>query len=79
MKKNNDFIQLESNCKWPHVEVDLANLPENPSLRKKMCDYHPSDKDQIWRAFLQKWACQPFDHDFPRKKFGTTMCRFNQA
>jgi hypothetical protein len=33
MKKNNNFIEIESNFK--RVEVDLANMPENPSLRKK--------------------------------------------
>jgi hypothetical protein len=44
-----------------------------------MSDYHPTDRDQIRRAYLQKGACQPFDHDFPRKKFGTTMRRFNPA
>jgi hypothetical protein len=35
MKKNNDSIKLQSNSKRPRVEVDLANLPRNPSLRKK--------------------------------------------
>jgi hypothetical protein len=79
MKKNNDSIELESNSKRPRIEVDLTNLPGDPSLRKKMCDYHPSDRDQIRRAFLQKGPCQPFNHDFPRKEFGKTMRRFNPA
>jgi hypothetical protein len=35
MKKNNDSIELESNYKRPRVEVDLTNLPGDPSLRKK--------------------------------------------
>jgi hypothetical protein len=35
MKKNNDSIELESNSKRPRVEVDLINLPGDPSLRKK--------------------------------------------
>ena len=47
MKKNNDFIELESNSKRPRVEVDLANLLRDPSLRKKkICDYHSNDRDQ---------------------------------
>jgi hypothetical protein len=79
MKKNNDFIELESNFKRPRIEVDLANLHGNLSLRKKVCDYHPSDRDQIRIAFLQKRACQPFNHDFPRKEFGKTMRRFNST
>jgi hypothetical protein len=44
-----------------------------------MCDYHPSDRDQIRRAVLQKGPCQPFNHDFLRKEFGKTMRRFNPA
>jgi hypothetical protein len=43
-----------------------------------MYDYHPSDKDQIRRAFLQKGVCQPFNHDFLIKEFGKTMRHFNQ-
>jgi hypothetical protein len=35
MKKNNNSIEVESNFKRPCVEVDLANLPGDPSLRKK--------------------------------------------
>jgi hypothetical protein len=35
MKKNNDSIKVESNSKRPHVEVNLTNLPEDLSLRKK--------------------------------------------
>jgi hypothetical protein len=44
-----------------------------------MFDYHPSDRNQIRRAFLQKGPCQPFNHDFLRKEFGKTMRRFNPA
>jgi hypothetical protein len=83
MKKNNDFIELESNSKRLRVEIDLTNLLGDPSLRKIKCDYHPSDKNQIRRAFLQKKkkkrAYQPFNHGFLRKEFGKTMCRFNPA
>jgi hypothetical protein len=35
MKKNNDSIEVESNSKRPRVEVNLTNLPGDPSLRKK--------------------------------------------
>ena len=79
MKKNIDSIELESNSKLPRVELDLTNLLGNSSLRKKMCDYHPSDRNQIRRAFLQKGPCQPFNDDFPRKEFGKTMRHFNLA
>jgi hypothetical protein len=36
-------------------------------------------KDQIRIAFLQKRACQLFNHDFPIKEFEKTMRRFNSA
>jgi hypothetical protein len=57
MKKNNDSIKFQSNSKRPRVEVDLANLSKDPYLRKKFCDYHPSNRDQIRRAYLQIIAC----------------------
>jgi hypothetical protein len=58
MKKNNDSIEVESNSKQPRVEVDLVNLPEDHSLRKK-CDYHSSDRDQIQRAFYKNELINP--------------------
>jgi hypothetical protein len=76
MKKNNDFIELESNSKRFRVEIDLTNLLEDPSLRKIKCDYHPSDKNQIRK---KKTAYQPFNHGFLRKEFEKTMCCFNSA
>jgi hypothetical protein len=54
-------------------------LPRDPSLRKKICDYHPSDRDQIRRVYLQIGACQPFEHDLPKKEIGKTMRCFNLA
>ena len=52
--EKNDSIDLQSNSKRARIEVDLANLPGDPCFRKKMCNYHPSDRDQIRRAYLQK-------------------------
>jgi hypothetical protein len=77
IEKNNDSINLQSNSKQPRVKVNLANLPGDPYFIKKMYDYHPSDRDQIRKAYIQKGACQPFDEDFLIKKFSTTMRRFN--
>ena len=77
MKKNTDSIKLQSNSKRSRVKVDLANLPKDSCLRKKIYDYHPSDRDQIRRAYLQIGACQPFKHDFPKKEIGKTMRCFN--
>jgi hypothetical protein len=35
MENNNDSIELQSNFKHARVEVDLANSPIDPYLRKK--------------------------------------------
>jgi hypothetical protein len=36
------------------LEFELEKLPNDPGLRPKMSDYHPSDKDEIRRYYLQK-------------------------
>jgi len=77
--ENNDPIELQSNSKWACIEIDLANLPTDSCLRKKIYDYHPSDTDKIQRAYLQKRHCQPFDHNFSQTQFGKTWHRFNPA
>jgi hypothetical protein len=56
MENNNDSIELQSNSKRACVKVDLANLPIDPCLRKKISDYHINDRDQIQRTYLQKKA-----------------------
>jgi hypothetical protein len=75
--ENNDLIELQSNSKRVHIEVDLVNLPIDHCLRKKIYDYHHSDRDKIQRAYLQKRPCQPFDHNFSQTQFRKTWRRFN--
>lgn len=66
-----------SNPKRTRIEVDVANLPTDPGLRIKICNYHPNERDQIRRHYLQNKPCQPVDHDFPQSQFGKTKRRFN--
>jgi len=77
--KNNDSIELQSSSKWARIKVDLANLPTDHCLRKKIYDYHPSDRDNIWKAYLQEGPCQPFEHNFPQTQFGKISRRFNPS
>lgn len=79
MARNNYFSELQSNSKQDCVEINLANLPVDPFLRKKKKTHfhHLSDRDQIRRAYLQKWHCQLIDHDFSQTQFGKAWCRFN--
>jgi hypothetical protein len=45
--KNNESIEVQSNFKRVRIEIDLINLPSDPCLRKKIFDYHPSDRDKV--------------------------------
>ena len=57
--------ESRSNHKRTHIEVDVANLPTDPGSRIKISNYHPNERDQIRRHYLQNKPCQPVDHDFP--------------
>jgi hypothetical protein len=50
--ENNDSIEVQSNSKRTRIEVDLANVPTDPYLRKKNYDYYISDRDNIRRTYL---------------------------
>jgi hypothetical protein len=45
--KNNESIEVQSNFKRVRIEIDLINLSSDPCLRKKIFDYHPSDRDKV--------------------------------
>ncbi|XP_058741882.1 uncharacterized protein LOC131614290 [Vicia villosa] len=59
------------------LKVDLNNLPADLGERKQISCYHPNDRDNIRRAYLQKGPCQPRDHDFPKRKIGPLFRKFN--
>ncbi|PNX72121.1 zinc finger MYM-type protein 1-like [Trifolium pratense] len=42
-----------------------------------MLCYHPNDRDEIRRAYLQKGPCQPKEHNFPQRQFGSSLRKFN--
>ena len=48
-------------------------------LRIKISNYHPNERDQIRRNYLQSKPCQPVDHDFPQSQFSKTKCQFNPS
>ena len=39
--------------------------------------YHPNDRDEVRRAYLQKGPCQPRCHDFQQRNIGGRLCWFN--
>ena len=69
--------ESRSNPKRIRIEVNVANLSTNPGLRIKISNYHPNERDQIRKHYLQNKPCQPVDHDFPQSQFGKTKRRFN--
>jgi hypothetical protein len=53
-------IKLGPSLEKKFLEFDLEMLPSDPGLRPKMADYHPSDREEIRRYYLQKGPCQRF-------------------
>ena len=61
------------------IRLELNNIPSDLALQPKILPYHPNDKDEIRRAYIQKGSCQPFPHNFPQRDISGLMCRFNPA
>jgi hypothetical protein len=51
--------KLDSSMKKRFLEFDLEMLPNDPGLRPRIADYHPSDRDEIRRYYFLKGPCQP--------------------
>ncbi|KAJ9558142.1 hypothetical protein OSB04_012756 [Centaurea solstitialis] len=64
--------QSSSTSSMP-MEVDLNDLPRDPSERKKITEYHPNQIDKIRQKYLIRGPFQPRGHDFPRTK-GRHFC-----
>ena len=59
--------------------VDVNALPSDPGERKPMSQYHPDERDEVRRAYLQKDPFQPRNHAFPQTLMSGNMRRFNNA
>ena len=46
--------------------IDVSALPSDPGERKPMSQYHPDERDEVRRAYLQKGPFQPRNHAFPQ-------------
>uniref|UniRef100_A0A2N9IB86 TTF-type domain-containing protein n=1 Tax=Fagus sylvatica TaxID=28930 RepID=A0A2N9IB86_FAGSY len=71
-----ESLPLEDNI---HQINDDLDLPSDPGLRPRITDYHPNDRDQVRRAYAQRKACQPKEHNFPYKTYGANNRRFNKG
>nr|KYP47883.1 Zinc finger MYM-type protein 1 [Cajanus cajan] len=70
-------VKLGPPTKKIFLECDLERLPDDPCLRPKISDYHPSDRDEVKRYYLQKGPYQPKGINFPKRQFGDTIRKFN--
>ena len=66
-----------ANSDRSYTEINLEELRANPGLRTRISKYNYNIQDQVRIAYLQKGHCQPRNHTFPFKKFGTKSGRFN--
>ena len=39
--------------------IDTNALPADPAERKPISSYHPNERDEVRRAYLQRGPCQP--------------------
>jgi len=69
--KRESTTPLKSYVKKRFLEVDLEYFHANLGERKQISCYHPNNRDNIRRVYLQKEPCQPREHDFPKQQFKT--------
>ncbi|KAK9047973.1 hypothetical protein SSX86_033065 [Deinandra increscens subsp. villosa] len=60
------------------TKIDLNDLPSDPFERKPISSYHPTQKDDIRRAYLSKGPCQPKVKEFPQRDFSGKARRFKK-
>jgi hypothetical protein len=70
-------IKLGPSLEKRFLKLDLEQLQNDPGLRPRISNYHPSDREVIKRYYLQKGPCQPKEINFPFRKFGEASRRFN--
>ena len=61
------------------TSIDINALPSDPVDRKPISSYHPDDREEVRRAYLQRGPCQPRNHAFPQSKMSNYMRRFNES
>ena len=69
----------DESSKQIRIEKELPDLPADPELRTRIIDYDHNIRDQVRRAYLLKGPCQPQNHNFPQRRFGQSLRRFNPS
>ncbi|KAL7583943.1 hypothetical protein Lser_V15G42964 [Lactuca serriola] len=60
----------------PNDNVDLKDLPKDPTDRPKITSYKSNVRDDVRRTYLLQGPCQIRLHKFPKKKIGDRFRRF---
>ncbi|ESQ50881.1 hypothetical protein EUTSA_v10022584mg [Eutrema salsugineum] len=72
------FLKRKS-ASTSETESNLDDLPWDPAKRKKILEYHPNQRDEVRRKYLDRGPCKPYGHNFPKKMIGKSLRRFNPA
>ena len=43
--------------------IVVLNIPQHPRKRRRMSQFHPSDRDIVRRGYCSKDLCQPYIHE----------------
>nr|KAJ0221032.1 hypothetical protein LSAT_V11C200068740 [Lactuca sativa] len=73
-KKKEDIEQQQK-----YTKVDLNSLLVDTFERPSIELYHVNQRDEIRRAYLQKWPFHPLNHKFPPHDFGGKPQRFIES
>ncbi|XP_016473052.2 uncharacterized protein LOC107795005 [Nicotiana tabacum] len=73
----NQLEEQPPSSKKQRQGVDLDSLKADPKERISIRDYHPNERDEIRRAYLQKGPYQPRTHKFPKRDFFGLKRHFN--
>ncbi|ESQ30797.1 hypothetical protein EUTSA_v10012204mg [Eutrema salsugineum] len=77
MKK---FLKRKEAHSSSHSDLDdLPDIPLDPADWKKISKYHPNQRNEVTRSYLNRGPCQPRGHIFKQTMIGGVLRRFNPA
>jgi len=74
----NQLEETHHSAKRLKQGVDLDSLPADPKKRIPIRDYHPDERDEIRRAYIQRGPHQPRIHKFSQSDIYEFKRHFNR-
>ena len=75
-EKERETIETNTNFKTPTptyeerlTSIDVLNLPQDLGKRRRVSQFHLSDRDIVRREYCSRDLCQPYKHEFKLTKF----------